>query len=87
MGPWNHGERMAQSVGVRDFGARASYPMGKSIEEHLIRWFDWHLKGIDDGISSESPVTLFYMGKNEWHSADSWPVEDAGQLTLHLSHV
>lgn len=85
MGPWNHGERMAQSVGVRDFGARASYPMGKSIEEHLIRWFDWHLKGIDDGISSESPVTLFYMGKNEWHSADSWPVEDAGQLTLHLS--
>lgn len=85
MGPWNHGEKMPESVGWRNFGASSAYPLEKGISEHLIRWFDWHLKGIDDGISREDPVTLFFMGKNEWKTFASWPVKGVEEETLYLN--
>lgn len=85
MGPWNHGERLPETVGWRSFGKQASYPLGKSASDWLIRWFDWQLKGIDDGIGQEKPVNLFVMGRNEWRSFDRWPAEDLRTKRLYLS--
>jgi uncharacterized protein len=47
-----------------------------------VRWFDYWLKGIDNGIMQEPPVRYYVMGDvtdpkapgNEWHTAMSWPV-------------
>jgi putative CocE/NonD family hydrolase len=33
------------------------------------------LKGVDNGVTEMPRVQYFVMGKNEWKSADSWPVE------------
>jgi hypothetical protein len=38
------------------------------------RWFDYWLKGIDNGIMNEPPVRLFVMGKNRWREENEWPL-------------
>ena len=40
------------------------------------RWFDYWLKGIDNGIMDEPPVRYYVMGvrgSDVWRSADGWP--------------
>jgi putative CocE/NonD family hydrolase len=44
--------------------------------EHL-RWWDYWLKGIDNGIMKEDPVHYFVIGASkgtEWRSAKAWPL-------------
>jgi len=46
-----------------------------SIEE--VRWFDYWLKGIDNGVMSEAPIYYYTMGEGKnsgWHSAWQWPL-------------
>lgn len=41
------------------------------------RWFDYWLKGIDNGIMDEAPIYYFTMGtpqKNAWHTSEHWPL-------------
>jgi putative CocE/NonD family hydrolase len=60
------------------------------------RWFDYHLKGIPNGIEDIPSVTYFVMGPfdgtsssgNEWRTAESWPIaatETSYYLTPQLS--
>lgn len=44
-----------------------------------LRWFDYWLKGIDNGVMSEAPIYYFTMGDGKeagWHSAWQWPLPD-----------
>jgi putative CocE/NonD family hydrolase len=46
--------------------------------EHL-RWYDYWLKGIDNGIMNEAPIYYYTMGagvNHGWHSAWQWPLPD-----------
>jgi hypothetical protein len=46
-----------------------------AIEE--VRWYDYWLKGIDNGVMSEAPITYYTLGegkKSGWHSAWEWPL-------------
>jgi hypothetical protein len=47
--------------------------------EH-VRWFDWCLKGIENGIDKEPPYYIYTMGRNQWRFADQWPLPEQ-QLT------
>ena len=50
-----------------DFGAEAH------------RWFDYWLKGIDNGIMDEPPIHYYLQGADKaqaWQSTDSWPLKD-----------
>ncbi len=42
-------------------------------EKAETRWFDYWLKGIDNGIMKEPPVNYYVMGANEWRTAAAWP--------------
>jgi putative CocE/NonD family hydrolase len=47
-----------------------------SAAEHL-RWWDYWLKGIDNGVMQEDPVHYYVMGAPEgraWRSARTWPL-------------
>ena len=73
IGPWIHslGERGTQSrTGDVDFGAASLIDLRR--EE--LRWFDYWLRGVDDGIMSEPPVKVFVMGANAWRTAADWPI-------------
>jgi predicted acyl esterase len=42
--------------------------------DEMLRWYDYHLKGIDTGIMDEPPIKLFIMGSNEWRFENEWPL-------------
>ncbi len=42
--------------------------------DEMLRWYDYHLKGIDTGIMDEPPIKLFIMGSNEWRFEHEWPL-------------
>jgi putative CocE/NonD family hydrolase len=48
-----------------------------------LRWFDYWLKGIDNGIMDEPPIRVFVVGKDEWRFEDSWPPKTRA-LSYHL---
>jgi predicted acyl esterase len=73
MGPWAHGK--VEEV---------KYPTDSVVNatEEAMRWFDYWLKGKDNGIMDEPPVRYYVMGDvantqapgNEWRTAVAWPV-------------
>jgi uncharacterized protein len=64
-------------VGAVDFGPQLPI----DLDQVMFRWYDWLLKGIDNGIENEKPVRIFVMGKNEWRDEDDWPIP--GAVTTH----
>ena len=57
VGPWAHG------------GSRR-YP---GLMELKLRWYDYWLKGIQNGIDKEPPIKIFVMGADKWRSESQWP--------------
>ena len=52
------------------------------------RWFDYWLKGKDNGIMDEPRVTYYVVGQKPlegWHHSSQWPEPDLDELVLHLS--
>jgi len=50
------------------------------------RWFDFWLKGEDNGFAKATPKVQYYtMGSNQWRSSPSWPPPDAEMVTWYLS--
>ncbi len=78
MGPFGHGG-MKGKLRYKGSGGILS-----ALKDE-IRWFDYHLKGIDNGIMDEPPVKFYQMAsarkralskKNGWQTADNWPPEN-----------
>ncbi len=67
-------------VGERRMGdARLDY------DALIYGWFDYWLKGEDNGILEDTPrVQYFTMGSNQWQSSDTWPPADATMQTYYL---
>ncbi len=70
MGPWLHGSTVGSQTGDVDFGLHSAVDPG-TVE---LRWFDYWLKGIDNGVLDEPPLSLFIMGINQWRSEYEWPL-------------
>ena len=56
IGPWGHGS--SQKFGALDFGPHAHVDTN-AIQ---LRWYDYFLKGIDNGFTSDAPVKLYRHG-------------------------
>jgi uncharacterized protein len=82
MGPWYHGP-MEGWVGEHDFGMAASSALLLP-EEMQLRWFDYWLKGSENGVMDEPPVQLFVMGRNQWRTENEWPLSRARETAYHL---
>ena len=80
IGPWNHTDLGKRMVGKVDFGPQAELDIGGL----ALRWFDHHLKGIQNGVDSEPTVRFFVMGENRWKSASGWPLARHKQVSLFL---
>ena len=70
MGPWPHQLSMSTKTGDIDFGVGSMV----DLDALDIRWFDYWLKGIDNGILDEPPLRIFIMGINEWRDEHEWPL-------------
>jgi hypothetical protein len=69
-GPWPHSLSISTKTGDIDFGAQSMV----DLELLELRWFDYWLKGIDNGIAQEPPLRLFIMGINAWRDEHEWPL-------------
>lgn len=73
MGPWAHGK-----VEEVTYPSSSAQPGNREAQ----RWFDYWLRGINNGIMDEPPVKYYVMGDvtdpkapgNEWRTAMTWPV-------------
>ena len=84
VGPWIHfiaNRESWRKTGDIDFGPNAVM----NLYEEENRWFDYWLKGIDNGVVDEPRVKLFVMGVNKWREADEWPLPET-QYTPYYLH-
>ena len=80
VGPWPHSLSTSPKTGDIDFGANSMF----DLEALEMRWFDYWLKGVDNGIVDEPPLKLFIMGTNEWRDEAEWPLERTDWQKWHL---
>ena len=79
IGPWGHGP--SQKYGALDFGPEANVdPLPLQL-----RWYDYFLKGIDNGLANEPPVKLFVMGRNEWVYEREYPLARTEYKPLYFA--
>jgi putative CocE/NonD family hydrolase len=58
VGPWTHG---------------GSYGMPGLLERQL-RWYDYWLKGLANGLDQEPPIRIYVMGADMWRDEHEWPL-------------
>jgi uncharacterized protein len=77
LGPWNHGggaNVSPNNAGVSQFD---------DVKE-IVRFFDHHVKGMDNGLDRSPRIHYYTMVENRWKSADTWPPK-AHRTPFHLS--
>jgi uncharacterized protein len=84
IGPWIHGPgQIGQcSVGELDFGPEAVF----DLFAYRLQWYDYWLKGIQNGIMESAPVHVFLMGANCWLDAQNWPLPEIHYQLAYLHH-
>lgn len=67
LGPWNHGGGANVSPNL---AIRSEHDDVKEV----VRFFDFHLKGLDNGLDRSPRVYYYTMVENVWKPSDVWPV-------------
>ncbi len=80
IGPWEHIVNTRRVAAGVDFGPQAIVDW----DGYVCRWFDYHLKGIDNDILDDPPVQVFVMGRNQWRCAADWPLPEAVPTAYYL---
>ncbi|MBN1641663.1 MAG: CocE/NonD family hydrolase [Anaerolineae bacterium] len=79
LGPWDHG------------GAQLPDPFSEDHTPHfdqtgeVLRFFDHHLRGIENGIEAEPPVHYYTVGEGRWKAAGTWPPPGFRPTPLYLA--
>jgi putative CocE/NonD family hydrolase len=81
IGPWEHIINSRREAAGVDFGPQALIDW----DGYVCRWFDHHLKGIDNGVLADPPVHVFVMGRNAWRTAAAWPLPET-KFTPYCLH-
>ena len=77
MGAWSHSPK--------DPDIQKAEFIPAIVEE--IRWFDYWLKGIDNGIMDEPPIRYHVMNvpkDNEWRTANEWPLPEQNPTNYYF---
>ena len=82
VGPWDHAgsAKPLARLGDLEFTQDAVLDM-RGI--HL-RWFDYWLKGEDNGQAADAKVKIFTMGRNQWREEPAWPVKTMEMVAYYL---
>jgi predicted acyl esterase len=79
IGPWSHGPNEKDDPREEE-GIRL-----RAIE--TLRWFDYWLKGIDNGVTTEPPINYAVVDDAqhwEWRSATGWPLPQADNVDFNF---
>lgn len=67
LGPWNHG-------GGANVSPTVAAPSKHDDVKEIVRFFDYHLKGMDNGLAESPRVHYYTMAEDVWKTSDTWPV-------------
>ncbi len=83
IGPWIHGvqETAKTKSGEREFGTSAAI----NYDQVVLDWMDHYLRGTNNRVERQKPVSLFLMGENRWLDEETWPPPDAKPTSLYLA--
>jgi putative CocE/NonD family hydrolase len=73
IGPWDH------SIEINPWWPDAMTPEF-DFDAEMLRFFDYHLKGIDNGVMDEPLVHYYTMVEEVWKTAGSWPPTSAPKI-------
>lgn len=54
------------------------------LQSKAIRWFDYWIKGVENGVMDEPDIKLFLMGENDWRTAPEWPLPETTFTRFYL---
>ena len=83
IGPWEHSAKGGSMVGSHYFGVAAD-ANALGLDDIHLRWYDYWLNGVDNGILSEPPVKIFVMGDDVWRDEEDWPLARAQDTKFFL---
>ncbi|MSQ12468.1 MAG: CocE/NonD family hydrolase [Dehalococcoidia bacterium] len=83
MGPWAHTGQLSGLTGDYYFGSAGAAATVDLLGQQM-RWFDYWLKGEQNGIDKEPPVKIFIMGENVWRTENEWPLARAQETKFFL---
>jgi putative CocE/NonD family hydrolase len=89
IGPWVHSTGRRNNVpagqpvdpAATDFGPAAEV----DLQRVYLRWFDYWLKGVQNGVMEEPPVRIFVMGENFWRHEQEWPLARTQYTKYYLA--
>jgi putative CocE/NonD family hydrolase len=70
LGPWGHTDVATRGIGKYDFGPQAL----RDLPRDYLRWFDFWLKGVENGVLKEPLVSIFVMKSNKWLHGPTYPL-------------
>jgi putative CocE/NonD family hydrolase len=80
IGPWPHSVPVATASGEHSWGPNGYV----DVRGLMLRWYDYWLKGIDNGYLDEPPVRLFILGENAWRDEQEWPLARTQYVEYYL---
>ena len=54
------------------------------LQTKAVRWFDYWIKSVENGVMDEAPVKLFVMGRNDWKETEDWPIPETIWQRIYL---
>jgi putative CocE/NonD family hydrolase len=80
IGPWMHAINVSQKLAGVDYGAGSLV----DLDGLICRWFDYWLKGVQNGVNDAKPVSVFVMGVNRWYQEQDWPLPQTQWTKYYL---
>ena len=86
IGPWVHGGTSLANVGSVAQG-ELNYPGAENWNQNFaLEFFDYHLRGINNGWNLRDRYTYFQMGDDQWNSSTTWPPGGATSVDYYLKN-
>jgi putative CocE/NonD family hydrolase len=79
IGPWDHGP----ADNASPFSPTKEITFNLNAE--MLKFFDFYLKGIDNGIDKEEVFHYFTIGEEKWKSTNNWPLQNIAEIKYHFS--
>ena len=74
IGPWSHTSAGTGSIVGTFHPGYDGTLAAVDLDGQYLRWYDRHLRDIDNGLDDEPPVSIFVMGANVWRNEHEWPL-------------
>lgn len=83
MGPWSH-EFFNPNLANYGIEPRWLELLPFEVVHDFKAWYDYSLKGLDNGWEQRAPVRVFVIGENVWRDEAAWPPAGAVTTSLYL---